>query len=261
MSVHTASVKSLQDARRPSTISQSEALIIYQNFAQLGPKLAELYNGPDPMFKNSASCPNCNTIAVEPSDCHGCKKIICKQCSRKSGAKCANCQSGLDGVDKLHPVMEEMYSRATFRCLYNCGMNRLSYKDFETHVLTQCKLRAIGCPNSCSSSPFKTWELGDHLKSCPKEPVKCPACKEKKVLRCDLAKHANTDCSARGENECEKCHAVYKADENHCCVSYLYKLIQQERNQTRENFVNVQNCLTAVDQRFTFQTEETNKLL
>ena len=86
-------------------------------------------------------------------------------------------------------------------------------------------------------------ELESHLEVCPMELVPCNACQLVKVPRQDLKRHLADECP-KGQQECEKCHGIYKAsDEEHCCISHLYKLIMvnkevatDDRKQVNEGF-------------------------
>lgn len=38
-----------------------------------------------------------------------------------------------------------------------------------------------------------------------------------------------------GKQECSKCHGIYNATDDHCCISHLYKLIQTvKENQSND---------------------------
>jgi len=80
--------------------------------------MQKLYTGPDAMFAR-AKCANCNYIAVNAKDCQGCHKVICGYCVQTDGAKrCGQCQTPFDSLAELHPMVSEMFERATFKCIY-----------------------------------------------------------------------------------------------------------------------------------------------
>jgi len=206
----------------------SLGLLIFSSMKQVQPKLLTFYTGPDPMFSRNA-CANCKFISVGAKDCTGCKKIVCESCfSADPSGSCTNCRTPFATLEKLHPVVQEMYERATFKCLFDCGQTHINYKDYEQHVLGECHKRYISCPNRCGSAPFRANELDEHRRECSHESIECNACRQAHLPRCDLKRHQDTECP-RGQQECDKCHGIFKASEGHCCISQLYKMIQADR--------------------------------
>jgi hypothetical protein len=90
------------------------------------------------------------------------------------------------------------------------------------------------CPNHCEKPPFSHLELEEHRMECPLEVVKCNICNEQELPRKDLQRHIANDCP-KGQQECKKCHGIYKATEEHCCISQLYKLIMATRDMATQD--------------------------
>jgi len=80
--------------------------------------MQKLYTGPDAMFTR-ATCANCNYIAVDARDCTGCHKVVCTYCiATDASKKCGHCQTAFNTLSELHPMLKEMFDRATFKCVY-----------------------------------------------------------------------------------------------------------------------------------------------
>ena len=99
---------------------------------------------------------------------------------------------------------------------------------YERHITEECEQRVITCPNKCASPPLHAQDLDSHLDVCPMQLVLCNACQLIKVPRQDSLKHLRNECP-KGQQECQKCHGIYKtsSEEEHCCISHLYRLIQE----------------------------------
>lgn len=108
---------------------------------------------------------------------------------------------------------------------------------------------------------MRACDLDDHLGDCPNELIPCNACHLVKVPRKYLKQHLSEECP-KGQQECEKCHGIYKAsDDEHCCISHLYKLItinkqvaSDDRNQVNDGFQqlnqSVQHTIQALNTKF-----------
>jgi len=44
-----------------------------------------------------------------------------------------------------------------------------------------------------------------------------------------MQRHIENDCP-KGQQECKKCHGIYRATEEHDCISQLYNLIMATRD-------------------------------
>ena len=196
-----------------------------EDWSRVQGRLKQLYNGPDPMFTTAACCANCTFIAIDAGDCRKCHKLICIVCQQNpKQSTCKNCHESVKTVDKLHPVEQAMFDRATFACCWDAfKLKSIAYKDYATHIFKECKYRVIECPNGCGAT-YEAYQEAQHRKTCPKEVVTCAACKKVKVARCDLKKHLETECT-NNVLVCTKCGATYKASEEHCCISHLRRMI------------------------------------
>ena len=106
----------------------------------LQPYLNKMYTGKDQLFTR-ASCANCSNLAVNPKDCNGCQNIVCGNCiaTGNEGGKCKNCKASFETVKDIHPVMKELYERATFSCIYeNCHRTDIGYSNLIKHVTQEC---------------------------------------------------------------------------------------------------------------------------
>jgi hypothetical protein len=204
------------------------------------------------MFTQSALCVNCGFIAIDAGDCRKCHKLICGLCQENpKQPTCKNCHEQVKTVDKLHPVEQAMFDRATFACAYDaCKQKQIPYNEYSNHIFKECKFRIIECPNGCGCPPFEVLQEAAHRKTCPKELVTCAACKTVKVARNALKAHLENDCT-NSNLVCNKCHGHYKASEEHCCISHLRSLIDaqaaasaEDRKQTSDIFENFNTHVT-----------------
>ena len=141
-----------------------------------------------------ATCANCDYIAVRASDCVGCHKIICGHCLKTDSTKqCRVCQTKFTGATDLHPMVGEMFERATFKCVYKCGEDAINLSVYERHISEECQHRVLACPNKCGDA-LKAYELDHHLDSCPNELVPCNACQLIRVKRHELKRHLQFEC-------------------------------------------------------------------
>ena len=62
---------------------------------------------------------------------------------------------------------------------------------------------------------------------CPLEVIQCIACKSVKVPRQLMKAHLQNDCT-NSVLTCEKCLTNYDASEEHCCISALRQLIDEQ---------------------------------
>lgn len=138
--------------------------LVYSTLQQLQPHLNGLYTGPDSLFSRMMVCATCSQSAVDPRDCHGCQKLICGPCAATQ-QKCGGCNTSL-GERTLHPVVKEICTRATFRCIHECGELKLSFDTLTDHVVNTCPKRTMHCPNACEVMPFCADELDHHLERC-----------------------------------------------------------------------------------------------
>jgi len=115
-------------------MSSTATLVLFSSWTKIQPNLRELYNGPDQLFLQTASCVNCGLVAVDASDCNTCHKLVCQPCLqiRVGGDNtCKNCNSSLKTVSTIHPVERAMFERATFSCVYrNCSQRKIPYSDY-----------------------------------------------------------------------------------------------------------------------------------
>ena len=82
-----------------------------------------------------------------------------------------------------------------------------------------------------------------------------------------MKRHLENECP-KGQQECPKCHGIYKAsDDSHCCVSHLYKLIMvnkeiasDDRTQVNEGFQqlnqSVQHSIQSLNSKFKASLDE-----
>jgi hypothetical protein len=201
-------------------------------WAQLQPRLANLYVGPDPMFVTTAVCQNCNHIAVEAKDCSGCSKLICKHCvdTKNNNGMCKKCKKSFDGLVPMHPVMQALFDRAVFDCPHeSCHTKGIENKDLVDHCFNQCKHRYIACSNGCDIMPFKAAHEASHKKVCPLEVVTCNACKVAKVPRGEMKAHLAKDCP-NSTMQCDRCSGTFcLSEDNHDCIVHLRKMILGDR--------------------------------
>ena len=227
-------------------MSSTATLVLFTNWSKIQPKLRDLYNGPDSLFLQSATCNNCGLVAVDASDCSTCHKLLCQPCLQRKSSdnSCKNCNSSLKTVSTLHPVEQAMFERATFACVYReCSQRKIPYHEYQYHVLQECNHRLIECPNRCGCQPFGIASESSHRKVCPNEQVACIACKNVKVPRALLKTHLLNDCS-NSQLTCSKCLTTYEASDEHCCITALRQMISEQAAVAADDREQISNTFT-----------------
>ena len=114
---------------------------------------------------------------------HGCKvELSISQCERHLSTRC------------LYAKLE---------CLNNCPA-WVFRGEMQTHLQNECPRRSDSC-TYCGKQGERQYIMGDHLNSCLQYPICCPKVCSSVVLREDLERHLQNECTKR-HNCCTWCN-------------------------------------------------------
>lgn len=108
----------------------------------------------------------------------------------QSLAACRDCGEIIPPSD-LREHMENHCPTRNYSCPY-CGCLS-TYKNITATHYDQCAKYPLRCPHGCQAAPILRYQMGDHLRDCPLQPVECSfghaGCTDE-VPRKDLSKHS-----------------------------------------------------------------------